>query len=1533
MEAGEYTTNTLVINNITSIAYRTYELSATDQYQSQPNPTVIQDVESLFRTQGCIAHFDTSRRIIWHFGVTTRENATSSFSTGPPLPDNLDIPGVTLSPVDDGSFEPMSLSRPRIPQQGSNTPTGGLPGTASLDTTHQHKSAASFSPASSSSWGVADQEAKSLSVSGIDLKAASLGAITVNDAYENFILALLGTILADFVQRTGALPLDNRTVLVTPSQQFGDVQDSISSAASATASFRLYLTPTGTLVINLGLHTGEGLLPLSKPQLPLFSLPFTETPIFVAPFGLRALSQGVSDIGLSHSDTGVAQTPDTQISRFQDTRTSRWRQICSRLLQLKGIPAQVLDSCPWVTIRVPRQKLYDQRVDGMPHSIITTSTAIAWPACLCFRRCNASMPPMSRLGGNMLVGRDESYDPLERARSWFQEAPERSETIAKRKKERETVVSKEPADVDSRTRQQVNGSSPLAFQRAANVAALAAGVMYPTPPDAIQNPSAPTPSLDGAAVASPNAQPPSLAVVDADVAMANAAPLSDTYPERDRNEAPYLGDSDALFGDLSGDMFPDGEVTDADFSFFDDHPGGSNVDVDVDMLTADLGNAEPQLPPPEPSQRSIADPLPVPPSLPTSTSEAGTSSQSETKGLTMKRESPVFAKPELRHARSVLGDDSKSASKAKNGSIVKREHSPFDPDTVFKRVRTALYRSNRPNSSQPTRRRSVYDKVEFDVLVPPVTSKYVNGGKYAFNWSPIKDNMKDKAPPTTDYLRRHGKNGKNLKALPENHGALIARITTGLESSSITASPAKLDGLADLDVDDMSTVSDQDDTSVSSEEPFSPVKSAGLRRANNEDDLISHATSLRDVELPDDSDPSFVLELPRLGRAGTAEMPVAKFFADPEPLALQLNLLDDDMIAIAQILTEQAALGTLEILSDNPLRKPPLPCPIRRRQLASLSRQVLHALRDSLPMCLSGASECQLRAFSEIQDGTPSLGPPSRPLLQPRQVPGRDPSTAVPPTVYQIPPPHLEVKRAETRLSVLPSAALFWESLGLGPSMGPKNVCAACVFPGWDGMADNISAFLERMKSVYESMKLGSFERLESTESIADGLVRYDVDKISMTPGTVFPRISSALAERIDLLCQALRGTTVSSKNLVIFFVYSPANPSSIVEACTSFHQLSEAYKSGLSGKSQASSNEVILQLVPSDFVCATSSVVIQPQVDLLKLCLETYDRCTLFNGPTPAPAILLEQVAPRFIDFSLAATPSASVMHENSCIHVAYARSTNGRWVTATWTDSRGSQQMMASYCLGRKGRPLATPFTDVALEIWETTHDLMSTWKVHWRIVITKCGPMDADEMEFWTGLAQTESKARVSLVLMTVDTSPSLQLLPPAIRLNPSMSVSFYTTPASTPQASILSPEQSGNPATPANAPTPSDANATDGTSADGILVDVMDQSWGCVLGHRLNNSTSPTEINPALFSGYLIKRGGTKAEDPPVVMEVNVIYSDGSPRQHEGLLREMLGHFRALGTLARVRGVTDKETDVRPWHVAAAEKGVRALYLLM
>jgi len=228
---------------------------------------------------------------------------------------------------------------------------------------------------------------------------------------------------------------------------------------------------------------------------------------------------------------------------------------------------------------------------------------------------------------------------------------------------------------------------------------------------------------------------------------------------------------------------------------------------------------------------------------------------------------------------------------------------------------------------------------------------------------------------------------------------------------------------------------------------------------------------------------------------------------------------------------------------------------------------------------------------------------------------------------------------------------------------------------------------------------------------------------------------------------------------------------------------------------------------------------------------------------------------------------------------------------------------------------------------------------WKVHWRIVVTKVGSMEQQEIQDWVTLAGTEVKSSVTLALLAVNTSPSLQLLPAITKVSTTAQSAFYSTPVSTPQPSTMSPEHSSsatnNPSTPkpVSASTLGGDNTATEADADASLVDATDTTWGAIVSHRLNTSHSLTEPSPSLISGYLIKRGGSRVDDPPAVMEVNVVHCEGNPRGHDLLLREMLSDFRRLGTIARARSVTDKEGDVRPWHVAAAEKGVRSLYRLM
>ncbi|KAH7367519.1 mediator complex subunit 13 C-terminal-domain-containing protein [Plectosphaerella cucumerina] len=1508
MDISDYETNIISINGIKSIAFQVYE-PTTDQAHSLSS--IIFDTDDSLRDAGRIFYFDTVRRALWHFYLASNDGPSVEPGQADGLGPEVAIAGSTLALVEHGSFEPLNLFKGRVPAPGTaGTPTGTA---ANASTTPDQSQRVITGP------NPPDAD-KIISVSTMSNRSSST---TVKDAYERFITALLSTTSMAFCRRMGAVPLNPSTVLLDPkTTRHPALKGAGVGGAALLGTFRTYLTTTGSLVIGLSLSFSEGIIPLTEAH--GSGQPAFATQVLAAPFGVLGTYQGLATGALPDA---LGQTPDTRVWRPRqgaDSRSSQWRDMCTSILRGRGVPSEILEDCTWIALQLPRRSLGDPNATGLATPVSNTSTIISWPAVLCFRR--RALDPQ---GGSDAEGRhgfsEETADVLSVVQQWFQAAPDREESMSLRRKGREAAASREAAAAATAAANNAPpmAQSPVDPRRAGNTNA--AGAVYPTPPDGIQNPLAATPAavVDGA-LSSPTAPPSIVAPVDMDISMGNTTAPSEAEhweqptAKRDRGES---FDGDNLFGDMGPDMFGGEDITDADFSFFDEEP------EEGDMALSDIRALPVQEPTAAPEPAPIKPPPPKPPTRESSKEKMPPPS------------SPAFVKPEPRHARTTVAEEVKPQSAASKPSAgVKRDSSPFDPDTVFKKVRASLSQPRAADGSAANGRKgSVYDGIEFDPGLPLANKKYEAGGRFDctyFTPQPEPNRM-----PTTDYLKRHGKqNRKNSKVLDPT-SALIRSFNGTLGPNTFQGSPDKADEVQS-DADDISMDSDLDDTPEPTEDPASPMKGSS-KRFNLDDDVASHVTSLRDAEsVVEDSDPSLALELPRIARVEAPSMSVTRYFDTPEPASIDLVLSDEETITVAQILTEQVVSGNICIHGARQGLNGTLQSPETRRHLSVLARALSTDLRESLPAALTPLSPCSMKKVVEVAD-IPLFGPSSR--FVPRPVPSRDPNAEPPKpsNLYSIPVPHLELKRMETKLSVLPSSVQFWETMGFGPSPGPKEVTAVCVFPGAEGLDELAASFLEQMRHTYEFLKLGPFDLLNSeSHAITGGLVPWDAS-VSMTPLSADgPFNSPALHERMKDLNEGILAAGTTKKNFVVFFAYSPSYPESIVETCAAFQQLFEMQKKSLADKKKQPANELVLQLVPTNALTSILGTASTDPEETIRMALETYDRCTLFGGPMPAPAIVLEQTLPRSIDFRLNNSGSSSLMHENTCIHIAYAQSVDDRWITAAWTDNRGSQQMTASYNLGRKGKPLSSPLNEIMHEIWETTHDLISRWKVHWRVIITKSGHMDQKEIDFWIALGETESVATISLTLISVDTNPSLQLLPPSVRVPPGTSGSFYTTPVSTPQPSTMSPDQIGTPATPmkdvipTGAPTPGSMDGTnEPADGDAILVDVTDQTWGAILSHRLGTSSSPGDLGSALVSGYLVKRGGVNAEDPPVVMEVNILRNDGNPRAHDTLMREMLSYFRGLGTLARARAMVDRETDIRPWHVAAAEKGVQALYLLM
>lgn len=113
-------------------------------------------------------------------------------------------------------------------------------------------------------------------------------------------------------------------------------------------------------------------------------------------------------------------------------------------------------------------------------------------------------------------------------------------------------------------------------------------------------------------------------------------------------------------------------------------------------------------------------------------------------------------------------------------------------------------------------------------------------------------------------------------------------------------------------------------------------------------------------------------------------------------------------------------------------------------------------------------------------------------------------------------------------------------------------------------------------------------------------------------------------------------------------------------------------------------------------------------------------------------------------------------------------------------------------------------------------------------------------------------------------------------------------------------------------------------------DAKLIDITDESWGVVLPHPFPNNLLPSSWCRSAASGYLLKRAGTRDEDGLLPLAVDIIHM---PNVKDGWLKELLGIYRDLAALARLRGTVHGLHGIMPWHIATARKANEGMNEMM
>ncbi|KAJ6028594.1 Mediator complex subunit Med13 [Penicillium herquei] len=1293
--------------------------------------------------------------------------------------------------------------------------------------------------------------------------------------YASFISAVTGAISLQLIRSHGALPFGSRT-LFTAVEAVGyespRVDNESSFARACLTTLYVQLNATGTLTISTQTIAQDGIQRLYSPQYDIADLGQLQqgTDLWLSPNGT------VARLVTANVESPTAVSPGLPTSTNWAPRKAQWKSDVAQWLLNFGLYVDTNEEEPWVEIEVwepffARLSGETRRQNDEAQSSLPLKRML-WPARFCFRRVSSQVQTPNIRNSWPLGSTD---DPLDFAERW----PSQVDSILANHQKQPVPVIEEPSSKDE------NMTSPKAdsldgFESLARMAQYpdlpAANLVYPTPPD-------------GAAVVGINNSTAQNDLFLDDTYSNNLSPAmaqnpksipnAELSPDMDVGTGHYdASDDEDLFGEMKDRDFGSKGITDADFSFFDD-PEFEDMDADPPKVQPE----EPEEPvlneQNKPEEIAVDD---------TATTTAVTSAAPDIAGTVVKEVNTTEEdQNEPESADEPMQSPSPAPSPPSEGPTIISP--PLSPVEVKKILFSGAQKQDLGRSDNSRTQQGHYQPVAFEKKLGDWDQKYGSAGKFWFSSgnAPDASDKSSSAIPTIGIPHR-GRIGSN---------ATQAKLT----GKGATPNTLANSNQAQSDSSDSETSYDSDD--MSSESAPSPPTLLSLKRKRvpSESDIQSAMSPAKSAGAPDPSGNFKVENSAFLGNflANFSDWTFTGYFSSFPAQQLPVIVRKEDQISIAQLLIDQVTQSSLNHSLGG--------C-IDLFGLESENMSWRTYLEDS--SSLGEASKLDLKSYISLRDDLQIA--PSQPAA--KEIPKG--------LIAKIPAPHVRMRRGKEYLEALPPAISFWETFGLEPAHGAKDISAYCIHPYAATKAAD--AFLGLFGLHYQSCNLGSHSRGDKSMAFENGLKSWDSETSSY----------ASMMQSLKSICEEL-GTDLSqyspsADNCVVYIVNPFPHAAASADICAAFWHLFQQIAADTDRQQGQPINEVVLQIIPLSFIMSQDSMVVPTQAEYMNLSFEVYSRCRPKESSVSpllcAPAVLLADPLPKVINFRLA-PDKASPLQDGRCLHIACSKSSDQRWVSVAWTDGTGSIQTSMSYCLRYRNRGTTRAFAEIRNEIWATTRHIMDKFQARWKMILVNCDPIDPEEVEAWGTLVDQQNKLRpgfIDLIVMTVSTIPELVLEAASSQMTTNV-LNFSSTPISTPNpsVSVASPEQSGNALTPSatyNAPTPTDPSFE--PDSDVVLTDIMDESWAVILSHRLNSSPHVTEFRPALASGYLLRRKGTSDNDGVFTMTANLIHSQRPASTHEAVLKDILGMYRDLSSLARARGMRSVQENTLPWHIATA-----------
>ena len=411
-----------------------------------------------------------------------------------------------------------------------------------------------------------------------------------------------------------------------------------------------------------------------------------------------------------------------------------------------------------------------------------------------------------------------------------------------------------------------------------------------------------------------------------------------------------------------------------------------------------------------------------------------------------------------------------------------------------------------------------FDPVRFGSGIDNAKDKYVADGRFSF---PLHSMPENESPHVSSAVGRFQRVPRIGQSLPTKTASSEQAPAAG--SSSQTSSPSESSGNQLATVFPLTHSADEENLGLNRDSqsiPFSPAK---RKREWVGDEDCSEGSSLHSLTVEKCTETSerslsVGVDLDLLDSSPFDWSLTGILSSNDDEGGQAFKLSGEEFIRTAQVITEQVTSGTLQPLLYRNVSDTTVDQGEAQRQICQEynTRLVKGVVQEIFP----AAFECDLTSYLTIEDASSSsssekrqsvsrMHPQAESLISDQKremIPNENRGGYV--TRSQ--QPHLQVQRGEESLEVLPSALEFWDSSGLGPCSGPKDVTFFCVYPEIDGIENSISRFLEVLGNTYETCNFGRHSRASAKFAAYDkGLVPVNINDPAQGMAGVKPLMES----------------------------------------------------------------------------------------------------------------------------------------------------------------------------------------------------------------------------------------------------------------------------------------------------------------------------------------------------------------------------------------------------------------------------------------